>query len=57
MTEAVCCLVLLMMGSELLRCTVQASGWDTAFQKERLLQEAYSSIFLRPLPTSPQTVT
>jgi hypothetical protein len=27
---------------------LQASGWDPAFQRERLLQAAYSSIFLWP---------
>ncbi|EIE26616.1 hypothetical protein COCSUDRAFT_59138 [Coccomyxa subellipsoidea C-169] len=29
----------------------RASGWDPNFQHDRLLQEAYSTIFLRPLPS------
>ncbi|KAK9916500.1 hypothetical protein WJX75_003422 [Coccomyxa subellipsoidea] len=34
----------------------RASGWDPKFQQDRLLQEAYSTIFLKPLPSPGQLV-
>ncbi|CAL8466926.1 g6462 [Coccomyxa elongata] len=34
----------------------QASGWNQSFQHQRLLQEAYSTTFLKPLPSTGQLV-